>query len=468
MSRPSRLPSARANSLSPCSRPRDALRQNNDNFQTRLSEIDAALERTVATPKGDGADSELVDEQQPSEETGQEGDQQPDAELGRLVENLSNVLKEVRESERRRELFEQRLEELAAALADRAESTEHMDDLAKQSREADERVAAAKRAVDDAEDSLRRANEGAESARLVVLQAEERLSTATQTLETTQQELATVRVELPPPSPIVGACFSNDGAQLLFAAQSGDAFIFHVNGTPLGQWKAAAADVTCARLLNDGGAAALTSQSGTSLTIWSTQPAWRLEQILGGPDSSTTLLEDRVLALDFSPDGRLLAIGGGTASRSGQVVIWNLQDDRLHCQLEQPHDDAVLGLAFSRDGRRLATASADRMMKVFEVDAGSLVQSLRRPHAPCARRGLASQRLASLPPRAQTSRSRYGTSIAANSCVVLPAPAKRLLAWNFWATQAIWSPPAGTELHESTTPTTGRRYGPSPRPAIIC
>jgi WD40 repeat protein len=41
------------------------------------------------------------------------------------------------------------------------------------------------------------------------------------------------------------------------------------------------------------------------------------------------------------------------------------------------HSDAVLAIAFSRDGRRVATLSSDRTARVFEAATGQTTQVLR-------------------------------------------------------------------------------------------
>ena len=46
-------------------------------------------------------------------------------------------------------------------------------------------------------------------------------------------------------------------------------------------------------------------------------------------DSST--FADRVIALDFSPDGKLLATAGGEPSRSGELKLWNVADRPRRC-----------------------------------------------------------------------------------------------------------------------------------------
>ena len=62
----------------------------------------------------------------------------------------------------------------------------------------------------------------------------------------------------------------------------------------------------------------------------SPESAWKLVGQLGpSPDDplNTTDSEfvDRVLALDFSPDGKLLATGGGEPSRSGELMLWDVE-----------------------------------------------------------------------------------------------------------------------------------------------
>src|SRR5207247_1644445 len=69
--------------------------------------------------------------------------------------------------------------------------------------------------------------------------------------------------------------------------------------------------------------------------VWDASNRWRLERTIGGPQHPDLLI-DRVLALDFSRDGKRLASGGGAAARTGELKIWNVADRRLHSAFPAP------------------------------------------------------------------------------------------------------------------------------------
>ncbi len=107
----------------------------------------------------------------------------------------------------------------------------------------------------------------------------------------------------------------------------------------------------------------------------SARRVWALERTIGNPDDPA-MLADRVTALAFSPDGKLLATGGGTPSREGELKLWRVADGTLARAIPKPHADTINSVAFSPDGESLATAAGDRFARVWRVSDGERVANL--------------------------------------------------------------------------------------------
>jgi dipeptidyl aminopeptidase/acylaminoacyl peptidase len=78
--------------------------------------------------------------------------------------------------------------------------------------------------------------------------------------------------------------------------------------------------------------------------------------------------------LKFSPDGKVLAVAGGQPSAKGDLRLYQVADWKLLGVLRD-HDDVVFSVAFSSDGKRLASASFDHTVRLWNVADRQMLRS---------------------------------------------------------------------------------------------
>ena len=83
-------------------------------------------------------------------------------------------------------------------------------------------------------------------------------------------------------------------------------------------------------------------------------------------------LSARIESISFSPDGQRLAVTGGLPERTGEVQVWDVATHELKLSIPLTHD-TVYGASWSPDGTLIAVGCTDSVVRAFNSETGEQV-----------------------------------------------------------------------------------------------
>jgi WD40 repeat protein len=173
---------------------------------------------------------------------------------------------------------------------------------------------------------------------------------------------------------VASVTMSPDGARLATGSWDGTAKIWDaVIGRELITLKGHT-DRVLGVAFSPNGRRVVTASADKTAKVWDVVTGRELLTLNGHTDS--------VFGVAFSPDGRRLATASGRirleheAGEDCTAKVWDAVTGR-ELQTLRGHTGSVFGVAFSPDGRQLATASADKTAKVWDVRTGREILSLQ-------------------------------------------------------------------------------------------
>jgi len=224
-----------------------------------------------------------------------------------------------------------------------------------------------------AEKSVNRAKKRLESSKQAHAAAEERQKKADAEVKQAQDGMKNGDVK-----PLQAVAFSADGQRVFTADDAGQIRFWSVKGRPLDVFDAHQGSIQAIAVGPEG--TIVTGSADKTAVAWNGRATWKLVARLGAADEAPLDLSkspfvSRVLSLDFSRDGKLLATGGGDPSRSGELLIWDVEKRSVVREIEDAHSDTILGLQFNWDASQILSGGADKFAKIHDVKTGEPIRT---------------------------------------------------------------------------------------------
>ena len=175
--------------------------------------------------------------------------------------------------------------------------------------------------------------------------------------------------------PLLDAEFSPDDDLVVTGSQDRSARIWETRTGRLVAELKHADEVRSAKFSPDGKFVA--TIGGFSVLLWDAH-SYRKTAELTFPERLIPTVEGGANAVAFSPDGSRIAVG----TQVGRVGLWDSAGKFLFDLKDgdrEPHTQYITSVRFSRDGRFIATTSADETGAVWDAGAGKILARLRGP-----------------------------------------------------------------------------------------